>query len=118
MGGRSRHPSAQVLTAVSGVLRALSLCAPAALLDAPPALAQTFERTTLVDDIPARPLSEALSAFARQTGLQLVYVSDVVRNRKSHAAAAGLSVDDALARLVHDLLHARDHHLQVLPMGL
>jgi iron complex outermembrane receptor protein len=85
---------------VSGVLRALSICAPVALLDAPPTLAQTFEPTTLTADIPARPLAEALAAFARQTGLQLVYVSDVVRKRKSHATAAGLSADDALARLL------------------
>ena len=85
---------------VSGVLRTLSICAPVALLDAPATLAQTFEPTSLAADIPARPLAEALAAFARQTGLQLVYVSGVVRNRRSHAAPAGLSTDEALARLL------------------
>jgi iron complex outermembrane receptor protein len=100
MGVRSRHRSADIATVVSGVLRALSICAPVALLDAPPTLAQTFEPTSLTADIPARPLAEALATFARQTGLQLVYVSGVVRNRRSHAAAAGLSADDALARLL------------------
>jgi iron complex outermembrane recepter protein len=100
MGGHSRHRSADIATVVSGVLRALSICAPVALLDAAPTLAQTFGPTTLAADIPARPLSDALTAFAHQTGLQLVYVSDVVRNRSSHAVAAGLSADQALARLL------------------
>jgi iron complex outermembrane receptor protein len=100
MIGRSLHPSAAVSTAVSGVLRALSICTPVALLDTPPAIAQTFERTLLATDIPARPLADALAAFASQTGLQLVYVSAVVRNRRSHAAAAGLSADEALAHLL------------------
>jgi outer membrane receptor protein involved in Fe transport len=100
MGGRSRHRSSDISTAVSGILRALSICAPIALLNAPPTLAQSFERTLLAADIPARPLAKALAAFASQTGLQLVYVSDVVRNRRSHGAAAGLSIDEALAHLL------------------
>jgi iron complex outermembrane receptor protein len=100
MGAHSRHRSADIATAVAGVLRALSICAPVALLNDPPTLAQTFEPTSLTADIPARPLAEALATFARQTGLQLVYVSGVVRNRRSHPAAAGLSPDEALARLL------------------
>jgi iron complex outermembrane receptor protein len=103
MGGHrtpSRRPSAGVLIAVSRALRAFSICAPVTLLDVPPAFAQTLEQTSLTVDIPARPLSEALTAFASQTGLQLVYVSDVVRNRKSHGAAAGLSIDEALTDLL------------------
>ena len=75
---------------VSGVLRALSICAPVALLDAPATLAQAFEPTALAADIPAQPLAQALAAFARQTGLQLVYVSGVVRDQRSHAVSAGL----------------------------
>ena len=100
MGSCSRSPLADVATAVSRVLRALSVCAPIALFEPPPALAQTFERTSLTADIPARPLGEALATFASQTGLQLVYVSDVVRNRRSHGAAAGLTAEDALAHLL------------------
>src|ERR1700716_1470492 len=100
MGGRSRHRSAGVATLAIRVVRALSLCAPVALLDTPLTLAQTLEHTSLTFEIPARPLAEALAAFARQTGLQLVYVSSVVRNRRSHAAAAGLTPDEALARLL------------------
>src|SRR5580658_1303330 len=95
-----RYPSAAVRTAVSSALRALSICAPMTLLDVQSALAQDFEHTSLAMDIPARQLGEALTEFASQTGLQLVYVSDIVRNRRSNAATAGLSVDEALARLL------------------
>jgi iron complex outermembrane receptor protein len=100
MGVRSRHRSADIATVVSGMLRALSICGPVAFFEAPPALSQSFEPAALAADIPAQPLAEALATFARQTGLQLVYVSGVVRNRRSHAAAAGLSADEALARLL------------------
>jgi iron complex outermembrane recepter protein len=100
MGGRLLHPSASVPTAVSGVLRALSICAPVALLGASPAIAQTFERTLLAADVPAQPLAAALAAFANQTGLQLVYVSALVHARQSQAAAAGLSADEALAHIL------------------
>ena len=92
---------------VSGVLRALPICAPVALVESPPVLAQAVEPAALAADIPAQPLTQALAAFAQQTGLQLVYVSDVVRNRRSHAAAAGLSPDEALARLRRHFASAR-----------
>jgi hypothetical protein len=82
------------------VLRALSVCAPITLFEPPPGLAQTFDRTSLTADIPARPLAEALATFAIQTGVQLVYVCDVVRNRRSHEAAAGLTAEAALAHLL------------------
>jgi iron complex outermembrane receptor protein len=97
---RSRHRSVGVATVAARVVRALSICAPVAVLDTPPTLAQTFEHTSLAFEIPAQPLAEALAVFARQTGLQLLYVSSVVRNRRSHAAAAGLSPDEALTRLL------------------
>ena len=100
MGARSRHCSADVATSVSAVLRALAVCAPAALLHAPPARAQTFEPASLVTEIPSRPLTEALATFARQTGLQVVYVSSAVGNRRSRSVAAGLSADEALTRLL------------------
>jgi iron complex outermembrane recepter protein len=100
MGVRSRHRSADIATVVSGVLRAFSICVPVTLLDAPATLAQSLQPASLVADIPARPLAEALAEFARQTGLQLIYVSDIVRNRRSHAASAGLSVDEGLTRLL------------------
>ena len=100
MGDRSGHPSAQIADAVSGVLRALSLCAPAAFLGVPAAIAQAVEPAALTADIPAKSLPQALAEFVQQTGLQLVYLSDIARNRKSHAAAAGLRAQDALARIL------------------
>ncbi len=100
MEARSRHQSARIATVVSGVLRALSICTPAALLDAPATLARAVEPAPLTADIPAQPLAQALEAFARQTGLQLVYVSGVVRDQRCHAVSAGLSADEALARML------------------
>jgi iron complex outermembrane receptor protein len=95
-----RHSTTEIATAVSGVLRALSICAPITFLDAPTALAQAVEPTAVTADIPAQPLAQALAAFAHQTGLQLVYISGVVDNKRSHAVSAGLSADVALARLL------------------
>src|SRR6202140_4592735 len=100
MGGQARHRSAGIATVMSGVLRALSMCAPVALLDAPATLAQAFEPEALTADIPAGPLAQALAAFARQTGLQLVYVSGVMRDQRSHAVSAGLGANEALARIL------------------
>jgi outer membrane receptor protein involved in Fe transport len=98
MEAQSRRRSAGIATVVSGVLRALPICAPFALIGAPAALAQAFEPKALAGDIPAQPLAQALEAFARQTGLQFVYVSGVVGKQRSHAVSAGLRADEALAR--------------------
>ncbi len=100
MGGQSRHRSAGLATVVSGLLRTLSLCAPVALLDVSATLAEAFEPKALATDIPAQPLAQALAAFAQQTGLQFVYVSDVVRNQRSQAVSAGLGANEALARVL------------------
>ena len=100
MGGQSRRHSDGIATVVSGFLRAASICTSAALLDAPPTLAEAPEPGGLTVDIPAAPLAQALEAFARQTGLQLVYVSEVVREQRSHAVPAGLGAPDALARML------------------
>jgi iron complex outermembrane receptor protein len=85
---------------VSGVLHALSICVPVVLVDAAPASAQAVAPATLAAAIPAQPLAPALAEFARHTGLQLVYVSSVVRDKKSHAVDAGLTVNEALTRLL------------------
>jgi iron complex outermembrane receptor protein len=100
MGGQSRHGSARIATVVSGILRALPICAPVALIDVPAALAEGAQPAALSADIPAEPLAQALEAFARQTGLQLVYVSGVVGDQRSHAVSAGLSAKEALARML------------------
>ena len=43
-----------------------------------------------------------MDAFALQTGLQLIYVSTLIENRRSHSAAAGLSTAAALKRILQD----------------
>jgi outer membrane receptor protein involved in Fe transport len=55
---------------------------------------------TLAADIPAQSLDRALEALASQTGLELVYVSSVVRDQKSRPVSAGLSAQEALAQLL------------------
>jgi outer membrane receptor protein involved in Fe transport len=100
MAANSRRPPVPLATAVSRTLRALPLCATATLLHAPATPAQDVEHTVLAADIPAQPLARALQTFARNTGLQLVYVSGVVQGQKSHAASAGLSASEAIARML------------------
>src|SRR5215468_10828686 len=51
-------------------------------------------------DIAPRPLPEALAAFGRQTGLQLIYVSSVAETQYSKGARAGLDVAAALEQLL------------------
>jgi iron complex outermembrane recepter protein len=100
MRTRSRHPSTDLATAVSLVLRSLAVCSPMALLDPAISAAQAAASTALTADIPAQPLARALDAFAAQTGLQLVYVSGVVRDQRSCAVSAPMSAAEALARLL------------------
>jgi iron complex outermembrane receptor protein len=100
MRRQPRHPSTGIKPLMSAVLRALSICAPAALLDVPATLAQAVEPSVLAAGIPAQPLARALEAFARQTGLQLVYVSEVVHDQRAHSVPAGLGAPDALARML------------------
>jgi outer membrane receptor protein involved in Fe transport len=85
---------------VAGALRALSVCAPLACLEPPLALANAPNSPTLAAGIPAQSLARALASFADQSGLQLVYVSSAVSNRRSHAVSAGVGTDDALSKLL------------------
>jgi len=50
--------------------------------------------------IAPQPLAAALADFAHQTGLQLVYVSQIAAGRTSKGARAGLSRDEALTQLL------------------
>jgi hypothetical protein len=68
------------------------------ILGARPGHAQT--PPVLTNDIPPQPLPEALAAFARQTGLQLVYESAVARGQISKGAPAGLARGAALTQLL------------------
>jgi outer membrane receptor protein involved in Fe transport len=54
----------------------------------------------LTTDIPPQPLADALAAFARQTGLQLIYQSELAHGLTSKGAPAGLAASAALARLL------------------
>jgi iron complex outermembrane recepter protein len=56
--------------------------------------------TKLSADIAPRPLPEALAAFGRQTGLQLMYVSSVAETQQSKGARAGLTASEALVQLL------------------
>ena len=100
MTAHSRYLSGDIAAVVSGVLRALYCCVPAALTYAPPAHAQPPESPALTSEIPVQPLRQALDAFATQTGLQLVYVSEDVGDQKSHVVPAGLAAQEALANLL------------------
>lgn len=51
-------------------------------------------------DTGAQPLAQALAGFAQRTGLQLVYVSRLATNRRSHPLPPGLAPAQALARLL------------------
>src|SRR5438876_9333193 len=55
--------------------------------------------TELSADIPPQSLTQALTALAQQTGLQLLYVSAVAGTQQSRGAQAGLSLSAALTRL-------------------
>jgi outer membrane receptor protein involved in Fe transport len=95
-----RNRSIGTRTLVSAALRVLSICAPVAFAETQAAQTQAIDIPALSADIPAQPLSKALEEFARQTGLQLVYVSAVVHDQKSRAVSAGLSASNALGRLL------------------
>ena len=98
MGVRLQYPATKITTMVSEVLGAL--CVPLALTGAAAALAQAVESATLTADIPAQPLAQALAEFSRQTDLNVVYVSEVVREKKSRAVSAGLRAEAALSHLL------------------
>lgn len=51
-------------------------------------------------DIGPRPVAEALAAFGRQTGLQLIYVSTIAEALQSKGARAGQTASEALAQLL------------------
>ena len=74
----------------------LAICATSGLLVF--SLAEASEE--LSRDIAAQPLAQALSELAAQTGLQLVYVSEIAASQASKGAPRGLPAADALQRLL------------------
>jgi iron complex outermembrane recepter protein len=93
--------SAAIHAAVMRTLPALSVLAPVTLAGTP-VLAQELEARPLGSAIPAQPLAGALADLARQTGLQLVYVSGVVTDQTAPAIPAGLGTSDALTRMLQN----------------
>lgn len=51
-------------------------------------------------DIPAQPLADALVAYARQSGLQLIYVAALTAGHSSRGAHGGLSPVETLTQLL------------------
>jgi iron complex outermembrane receptor protein len=80
------------------VRRWLSVCALWSLFAASTSAAQA--EPTLSADIAPQPLAQGLAAFAEQTGLQLVYMSEIVGLRQTAGATAGSSLPNALTRLL------------------
>ena len=74
------------------------LCAVLGVLGAPTLPAQSNLAPSA--SIASMPLAQALDSFARQTGLQLVYVSDAVQGVISRGAPAGLTPRETLSRLL------------------
>jgi iron complex outermembrane recepter protein len=60
-------------------------------------------QTTSSNDagIAPQPLADALKAFARQSGLKLIYASDLATGRRSNGAPAGLSAGEMLQRILN-----------------
>jgi iron complex outermembrane receptor protein len=74
----------------------VAICATLGFLVLPRAEAATV----LARDIAAQPLAAALRDFATQTGLQVVYVSEIAATQNSSRAARGLPAAEALERLL------------------
>ena len=51
-------------------------------------------------DVPRGDLNAALNAYAKQSGLQLIYSGEAVRNIQTRGVKGDLSADDALARIL------------------
>ena len=81
---------------MSSVRNPLAICATLSFLAF--ARAEAFEK--LSHDIAAQPLTQALSEFANQTGLQLIYVSEIAAKQASNGASRGLAAPDALRSLL------------------
>ena len=75
----------------------------------------------LTADIPEQPLATALSAYAQQTGLQLIYVSEIARGKSSKGAPAGLAPIQALGQLLDgsglEFQFLNERSVRIFPAG-
>lgn len=62
-------------------------------------------------NLPAQPLDTALQQLARQTGVQILFVSDLVKGQQSARLQGQLTVEQALQRLLQNT------HLKMKPLG-
>jgi iron complex outermembrane recepter protein len=95
MEGRWR-PLAGILVGLLALLPHHSWAGDSAGADTPSPLGNAV----LAHEIAAQALPQALDAFARQTGLQLIYVSRLAEGRRSSPVPAGLQLSDALDRIL------------------
>jgi hypothetical protein len=103
--------------ACGGLIVALQ-CAPAAHAGAPAPVAPRLKSS-----IPPQTVPTAIAAFENQTGLQVVFLSDVVGQRPSRGAGAGLTPECALWQLLADtglrfqFLNRRTVEIEAAPAG-
>lgn len=81
---------------MTAVRNLLAICATSGFL----VFSRAEASAELSRDIAAQPLAQALSEFATQTSLQLVYVSEIAASQTSKVAPRGLPAADALQRLL------------------
>lgn len=90
--GRCDQDAAGFITRMLGRRGAFAL---AAILGFSIAQAQTLDFR-----VPGGDLKEALAAYVRQTGVQLVYREDDIRGLRSEGVSGSLPTDEALARIL------------------
>jgi iron complex outermembrane receptor protein len=90
----------KIATVVSRLLRTPTVASSVLLTATGVAQSRPVTTASLAADIPSQPLAAAFTELANQTGLQLVYLSEVVRNQRSHAVSAGLDTHHALTRML------------------
>lgn len=71
------------------------------VLPAPPAMAQAAQ-TSRRYAIEAQPLDRALQLFARQSGIQILFVGDDVAGKRSRRLRGAMKAAEALNRLIAD----------------
>lgn len=81
---------------MASVRNLFAICAAAGFL----VFSRAEASEVLSHEIAAQPLAQALSEFASQTGLQVVYVSGIAASQDSKGAPRGLPAADALERLL------------------
>ncbi|WP_234002666.1 TonB-dependent receptor [Sphingopyxis sp. MG] len=91
-----------VLKGMAAIFRSSAVCmaVTTGLVAGPSAHAQSVARPGVAFDIPAGSLQSALAAFAKQSGMQLIYAPEAVAGRRVGALKARLSPNAALRKLL------------------